>query len=454
MESINLKKKIIRITVSFLIVMLGCTALARTIYELLLPQVTLSSVSEGRIEKKFLSTGQIGRDALAIEKEKVTIKVPKNGRMTKCFIEEGESVTKGQSLFTITLETDKKEEAQTDYDKAELEINLRQTRNELAEKKDKKSRLEQEAAEKRAKLKETEEDYDVIEIDSQIESKIQEMLLNKQLFKEGAVSASTYKQSEKEVQLLQEKKEQLQKDAKEKKEDELTKVEEELESLQLEIEGLEAKEELEVKKMDTMLETETEMTVVSPINGVIYEVDLAEGTEAGQGDAAMIILPSDIAVTLTLNVDQQQADQLQMKQQVNWILNQEKHQAEVVKKTYDSEKNQMIITCALTEADINELALDYKTYKTVEISIESQSEKYDQVVDNSAIVREDNKTYVYTIEQEEKLFEVKYFVYKEPVTVIKEGDTVSAVSGHLSTNQKVIKTMSKPLNNGMEVSKK
>ena len=455
MEHTNLRKKrMIKITVIFLMVILGFTVLSRTIYELLLPQVTITKVSSGRVENKFLTTGQIGKDALTVKSKKVAVKTPESGIMTKCFVEEGETITKGQPLFTITLEKDQKEEAQADYNKAEIEITLEGIQKEIEEKVDKKARIEKNIADKKAEIEKDEKSYDVIELENQIKDKTEEMMLNKQLLEIGAVAESTYKQSEEELLLLKKKQEQLERDEKEKKRADLLEVEEELESLESEIDDLKAREILEDKKMTTMVQLEKEITVVSPISGIIYEVNLAEGIEVGKGEEVVEIIPQEIAVTLTLRVDQQQADQIKMKQEVTWTLNREEHQGAVVKKTYDSENDQIIITCELSDEDISNLALDNKTYKTVDIHIDSQSEEYDQLVNNAALVREDRQTYVYTIKEDKKPFEVKYFVYKVPVTVINEGDMVSAVSSELSYNQDIIKTTSKPLRDGMEVSRK
>lgn len=455
MEHTNLRKKrMIKITVIFLIIILGFTVLSRTIYELLLPQVTITKVMSGRVENKFLTTGQIGKDALAIKSKKVVVKTPESGIMTNCFVEEGQTVTKGQPLFTITLEKDQNEEAQADYNKAEIEITLEGIQNEIEEKIDKKARIEIKIADKKVEMEKDEKSYEVIQVENQINDKTEEMMLNKQLLEVGAVAESTYKQSEEGLLLLKKKKEQLERDEKEKKKADLLEIEEELESLKSEIDDLKAKETLEHKKMDTMVQVEKEITVVSPISGTIYEVNLAEGIEVGKGEDVVEIIPKEIAVTLTLRVDQQQADQIKMKQEVAWTLNREEHQATVVKKTYDSEKDQIIITCGLSDEDISNLALDNKTYKTVDIHIDSQSEEYDQLVNNAALVREDRQTYVYTIKEDKKPFEVKYFVYKVPVTVIKEGDMTSAVSSELSYNQDIIKTTSKPLHDGVEVSRK
>lgn len=444
----------IKLTALFLVVILGFTVLSRTIYELLLPQVTITKVSTGSVENKFLTTGMIGKDALMIKSKKVVVKMSETGIMTKCFVEEGQAVTKGQTLFTITLEKDKNEEAQADYNKAEVEITLEGIQKEIEEKTDKKARIEKNIADKKREIEENEKSYDLIEVEKQIKDKMEEMKLNKQLLEEGAVAQNAYIQSEEELILLNKKKEQLESDEREQKKADLLKIEEELESLESEIDNLKAKETLEDKKMNIMMQLEEETTVVSPISGTIYEVNLAEGTAAEKGEEIIVIIPKEVIVTLTLRVDQRQADQIMMKQEITWILNRKEHQATVVKKTYDSEKDQMIITCELGDMDIAELALDNKTYKTVDINIDNKSEEYDQLINNAALIREDRQTYVYTIEEDKKPFEVKYFVYKIPVTVIKEGDMVSAISGEVSNNQEIIRTTSKPLHDGMEVSRK
>ncbi len=455
MEYTNLRKKrMIKITGVFIIVILGFTVLSRTVYELLLPQVTITRVSDGRIESNFYTTGQIGKDALMIKRKKVAVKMPESGIMTKCFVEEGQSVSKGQPLFTIILQKDDKEEIQEDYNRVETEMSLETVRRDIKEKTDKKGKIEVKIADKKAELEKNEKSYEMTELENQIKAKTEEVTLNGQLLEEGAIAKSTYIQSKEALNLLNKKKEQLKKDEKGRKEEELLKMEEELEGLESEIHDLIAKETLDDKKMEALIQSEKEMTVVSPISGSIYEVNLAEGTEAGKGEGAIVMIPKEIPITLTLKENQQQADQIKIDQEVTWLLNREQYEATVVKKTYDSEKDQIIITCKLDEKDISMMELDHKTYRTVDININSESEKYNQLINNTALVKENREAYIYIIKEDKKPFEIKYFAYKIPVTIIKEGDGISAISGELSNNEEIVKTASKPLHDGMEVNKK
>ena len=87
------------------------------------------------------------------------------------------------------------------------------------------------------------------------------------------------------------------------------------------------------------------------------------------------------------------------------------------------------------------------------MEITNSSEPYDLLVSNSAIVKESAQNYIYTIEEIQGNFETSYRVHKTLVTIIKEGNTTSAVSGVLKAQDEIVKSTTKPLSEGLEVAK-
>lgn len=191
----------------------------------------------------------------------------------------------------------------------------------------------------------------------------------------------------------------------------------------------------------------------SPVDGIVYELKIGEGVVAAQGEELMVIIPNKIPITLAFSLEQEMADKLEIDSKVIWTKEQSDKSAKVVKKTYDQEKENTVITCEVEQQLVADWVTDYKTYKSVDVNIRTQSERYACTVPTSAINFEESNAFIYTLKEEDTIFEKKYRVIKQQVSVIYEGDEKSAIEG-LSEGMPIVAATNKELKDKMEVSLK
>ena len=450
-EHRKFKNKIMKGGVIFLITMLGLTILSKTIYTLLLPQVTIAKVSQGRIENRVFAVGEIGYDLLTIKNQKVEIKMPVDGSILQCFVGEDQRVKKGEPLFKVQVQEDEKEIAETKYSEAEYSITKKSLERQQGEKLNKKAEVEKEIADQKEQIQQEGKSHKMLEIQQQIKVEEEKMALSEELYLEGFIAESEYKKGQQLLELLKKGEEELQKQEHEEKENKLKTLQKERESLNSALSELQEKQVLEKDKFTCKVDKKKEVIVTSPIDGIIYEKSIAVGGKASKSEVLDVVIPDKVPVTLSFKLGQMQADAIEIEQEVTWTLNNQNSKASVIKKTYDEKSSQTIITCQLPEQVISDLALKCKTYKTADVEVNNNTGEYDLVVPNTALIREGMQTYVYGVQEMQKTFEVSYCVNKIPVTVIKEGDDKSAVTGALHNGQEIIRTTSKPLGDGIEV---
>lgn len=453
-ESSKLKKRIIKWGIAFLGIVLIFTILAKTIYTFLLPRVTTERISSGKIETKILAGGKIGYDQLMINGKKIAVKAPLDGDVMECYVKEGQSVQKGDPLIKIKGTIDQAAVENKEKEAAESAINQSALNREKEEKQKKIDDLYKKIQEKQQKLMNPEKSYEVISVESQIAIKEEEVKANEELYSAGAISENDYKKAKEDLRLLREQKESLIKTAQDKIKEEIETLQDKVNDTESEIQAADDKIDLEKAKFAVKTNVGgKEVTVTSPISGIIYEMDMAVGASALNHDQLLIIMPNDIPVTLSFNVTDKQSDKVKVGEEVTWINNQDRQSATVMKKKYDDKTGETIVTCEVAKELTKPLIPDYKTYKDVDVEVIDTSGTYDLLVSSSAIVEEGTSSFVYTIEKVETAFETTYVVHKNSVTVIKKGDQMSAISGTIQQQDEIVKTTNKPLSEGAEVSK-
>lgn len=454
MEEANpLKKKIIKWGIIFLGVVLVFTVLSKTIYTFLLPQVTVEKIGSGRIETKILSEGNIGYDKLTIEAKKVKVLAPIEGEVTKCYVEENQMVKAGDPLIEIKGVVDEAASKQQQQQAAEVAINERTYSREKEEYEEKQKSLREKLARKKAELQSPEKSYEMISLESQIEDKAKEAASNEELLKVGAITRSAYTKSKEDLELLKKQKEALQNKERKNLEENIEDLENKINEIESQIMSIADKIKLEQNRLSAQKNLDQNVTITSPIDGMVYEINVAVGASALNHDQLLVVVPIHIPITLCFEVNDKNADKIKTQQEVRWTHNGQQETAIVMKKKFDEKTGNTIITCDVDKALVEPLVTDYKTYKRVNVECTDITDAYDLLVSNSAIVKEGTNSYIYTVEEVETTFEKKYFVHKNMVTVVKEGDYTSAVSGALAEQQCIVKSTTKPLSEGAEVSK-
>ncbi len=452
METENqLKKKIIKWGIGFLGVMLVMTIASKTIYTFLLPVVSTERISSGKIETKILSEGKIGYDKLTIDARKVEVKATKEGEIVQCYVTENQVVSVGDPLIKIKGKVDENAAKNDEQTREQVSINQGAYKREKEENKEKQSQILTKISDKKKKLADVNNSYEVISLQSQIEAKEETVKANEDLLKAGAISENDCNKAKEELKLLNEQKDNQIQSLIEKYETEISDLEDKLGELESQLKGVDEKMAIEETRLTTLETKSSEEVITSPINGVVYEINVAEGASALMNDKLMVVVPADIPITLSFNVNDRQADKIGVEKEVQWKYKETFKPAIVMKKNYDEKTGDTIVTCQVDEELTKDMVTDYKTYKSVTVEAKDSSGNYDFIVSNSALSREGVSYFIYTIEEQENLFEKKYIVHKIMVTVEKEGDFMSAISGTIHENDTIVKTTTKALSDEAEV---
>jgi len=446
----QLKKKACKIGLIFIVSMLLLTMISKTIYTLLLPIVEIDHVSNGAIKTDFYTKGKVGYDGLLINQLKIPIKTFKEGQVTKCYVKENDKVKVGDELITIQNEMNTEKQIEDMNMRREIEINIGAYEREKDNLSTQCKLKEEELTHKEKQLQDFSDDYEIIELEEQIDQKKREVESNEALFDSGAIAESERDKSCSDLELLEEKEKLL-------KAEHDTKINESVKELQQKIEELNnsileqaEKIEIEKNKLLSLQEKQGTKVICSPIDGVVYELKIGEGATATGGEELMVIVPDKIPITLAFSLEQETADKLEIDSKITWTKEQNNKSAKVVKKTYDREKENTIISCELDQELVADWITDYKTYKSVDVNVSTKSESYQCTVPTSSINFEGQNAFVYVLKEEDTIFEKKYTVEKRQVTVIYEGDEKSAIEG-ISKETPIVVATNKTLKDKMEV---
>lgn len=446
----QLKQKVCKVVIVFVLVMFLFTMISKTIYTLLLPRVVIDEVRAGAIQTDTFYNGKVGLDELSIEKMKLVVKGAHEGQVTKCYVKENGLVKKGDPLIEIETQANSDKQMEVQQTKNEIDINLAAYQREKETIEEKYKRQEKELIDKKAKLHDFTDDYEIIELEKQIEQKEMEVANNEALFEAGGIAQNERDKSKDDLKLLYERVNILKVQHDMKLEEEINELKEKLNELENSKKEQNDKIALEQNKLLGLEEKQGSKIIYSPIDGIIYDLKIGVGATTFQGDELLVIIPQDLPMTLTFRMSQDVADKVEMGTKVAWTKEEKNKTAEVIKKTYDSEKEDTIITCKIDVAEVTDWITDYKTYKNVKLCMTYKSPIYQTVVPTSAISQNGQSAYVYAVEEIDSIFEKKFFVHRCDIRIIEEGDEVTAVEG-IMEKTKIVALTNKTLTDDGEV---
>ena len=455
MENLKtMKPKLIKGILLFLVLIFICTVLSRSIYEYLLPTVSTTKVKRGIVDVKYFAEGKIGVDEEALKTRQAVLMPSIGGQVVEVYKAEGELVQKGEALCKIQ--------------QANYEVGLKSKELDLAKITFEKERLAgemegQEAEQKRLLAAYTAKEKELAEIDScseimdleeAIKSQEALVLTNENLYSSQLLSTKSFEEDKAKLLQLQrqydEKKESLKKGIEEKLE-ELQKAREEVDRSLTKLKNdywVEEKTQ-EIEKEHTLQET-----LISPIEGYIYRLNVATGAYVEKNEKLIVIVPCDLAYSLSFSLENEIADKVEMGQDVDFAFGQTRGEATINKKKFQEETGKTLISCELTESVLKKLKLDRGSFKLVNVEITNKSNSYPMIVDNSVIRSVYSQYYVWAIEESEGIGRTIYKVREVPISILEEGDYKSALSGNINDETLLVNGYRGTLEEGQEVNVK
>lgn len=210
MKDLNqFKKKVCKVGLIFLGGMMILTMISKTIYTLLLPIVEIDYTGNGAIKTDFYTKGKVGYDSLLINQMKIPIKTSQEGQVTKCYVKENDKVKAGDELIVIQSEINTEKQIEEMSQRREIEINIEACKREKDNFSGQCQMKKEEIKHLEEQLQDFSDDYEVIELEQQINQKKQEVANNEVLFEAGAIAENEKNKSSNDLELLQKKQELL-----------------------------------------------------------------------------------------------------------------------------------------------------------------------------------------------------------------------------------------------------
>ncbi len=453
-EKQNLKSRIIRYMVYFLGSMLACTIISRSIHDYLLPAVTTTKVVEGAVEVKQYAIGKIGLDENALKQNQAQVISCIAGKVVKLTKSEGDYVKAGEVIGQIQKEVDLKVRQDEAIEQAQLSQEMNQSSREKEQKQEKIQNLKKKYEQKEEELKEIEQNYTIINLKEAIKEQEKVMTTNEALYEAGAISEKEQEEVRLKCEQLKRELEETRKSLIKDIQDVQAGYQEEISALEETLTQLDEKYSLSAQKREKLGTDVTQEAIISPISGYIDSLQVASGAYVEAHEKLMVIVPEGLAYTLSFELPEEAANKVNVGQEVNFNWSHNHYQAKVIKKSFQSESGKMKISCKLEQETLEQMKLDYRSYRTVNVEAASVSEDYPMLISNRALQKEYNSYSIYGIEEKQQLGRTSYVLHKIPVTVLEEGDFKSAISGSLDQSLKYVEGNLSELKDGQEVTLK
>lgn len=446
-----MKRRLVKISVGFLIVMALFTILSRVTYNMSTAIVeTTQPVSE--------TMGPVIETRAAVEgKQEVAVIAKANQIIKAIHVTVGQAVKRGQVIYTL----DEKElNKQMKEKKQELELNHAQL--ESAQ-----NTIQAAIDAQNVQIEQARSDYDraAADGDAAIQRAQEELEEAQNRYTQYLNNPEQFPElTEEQLNIEVEEKERAYQDAVKSKDDALYSAQKAIDSasvtapgdetsiLQIQIEG--EKIEAELKELQEIETQKGEMK--APVDGIVTSVDTqVGGRTTGAGEVRLADASAGARISAVFSSDYEKY--VKRGQQVE-IINSEKGTVGVE----SSEKKLTIDSVSVNEKSMEEgitATVDVpagllELGSSVEMKIAAPTEKYDSCIPISALnVGEKGKYYVNVIEKEKTVLGEEWVVHRRDVELLFKNEKYAAITG-VSQDEEIVAKSSRMLEDGMHVKRK
>ena len=450
----SLKQKLIQVILLFLAVLVGCTFTSRSIYEYLLPVVSTAQIKSGAVEVNYLTTGKIGLNEESLKSQQ-TIVVPSiSGQVVEVFKQEGEFVEKGEALCTVRKGDYATEAGNKILQETELTLVYERLARQIASKEEEAAQLETSYGVKQKELEQYEMSSKLLELKEQIKEQKKLVQMNEELYKEGLIAISSYESEKNKLasveRCLKDESKAIEAALKQSVQD----IHNQLTEVTLSLEELKEEQFLNKQKQQLISQSSINETLLSPMEGYVYRLNVARGAYVQTGEQLLIVIPKAFNYDLSFELSEEIANKIQMGQRVSFTYNQMRYEASINKKKFKQENGQYVMSAEVEEQLLKKMQLEPTTYKSVSVEVTSRSGDYQMIVDQGAIKKVYTNAYVLVVEESEGIGRKVYKVREVPVSILEEGDYKVAISAQIDSKQRIITSHLGDLKDGQEVTLK
>ena len=187
--------------------------------------------------------------------------------------------------------------------------------------------------------------------------------------------------------------------------------------------------------------------VYAAVNGIVQTINVSAGNKVTKGDIMCVIEVPDMGYTMTASVTTDQAKRLKVgdvAQTANYYWGKTVDAViSSIKTDPKDPQGKRLITF--------DVSGDITTGQELTLSVGAKSASYDIVVPKSAVMSDNNGSFVLIIESKSSPLGNRYFARRASVEVLAEDDSYKAVSGDLGNGDFVIMNSSTKINSGDQV---
>ena len=403
------------------------------------------------VEVKYIATGKVGIDEEALENQKVTLMPNMGGKVIEVLKQEGEVVQQGDVICRIQRTDYEATSQNKELEKTQLLLEAERLVRDETDKKAQYEMIEKDYKDKEKELEAIDTNSKILSLNEEIAKQRDTVAITAELYKEGLAAQQTYEEEETKLT-------QLKRDLKDQEEQARFAIQKELEALQKEQKELETsladlsdQRILNDKKQSILGKTSLEDTLISPITGYMYTLNVSKGVYVSQNEKLAIIVPNNLAYCLSFEVEEAIAAKLQVGGQVSFNSMQKEYQANIVKKKFNETTGKIVMSCEVAQEILDKLDLETSSYKMVDVKITNSSSTYSMLVENSAIKTVYGSYSVFVVEESSGIGGAIYKLREVPVTILEEGDYKTAISGTMDKDMKIVSSQISELEDGQEV---
>ena len=450
----SFKQKLIQVILLFLAVLVGCTFISRNIYEYLLPVVSTAQIQSGAVEVNYLTMGKIGLNEENLKSQQAIMVPSISGQVVEVFKQEGAFVEKGEALCTVQKGDYETEANNKALQETELTLDYERLVRQIASKEEEAAQLETSYGIKQKELEQYKTSSKLLDLKDQIKEQRKLVQMNEELYKEGFIAMSSYEAEKDKLATLERSLNDESKAIEGALKQSVQEIHNQLTEVTLRLEELKEEQLLNKQKQQLISQSSLIETLLSPMEGYIYRLNIARGAYVQTGEQLVVVIPKVLNYGLSFELSEETANKIQMGQRVSFTYNQMRYEASINKKKFKQENGQYVMSAEVEEQLLKKMQLEPTTYKSVSVEVTSRSGDYQIVVDQSAIKKVYTNAYVLAVEESEGIGRKTYKVREVPVTILEEGDYKVAISAQLEQNQRIITSHLGDLEDGQEVALK
>ena len=435
-----MKKKLIKVAILFLGVMICLTILSRVADSIIIAKVTTTRPSKAEIRRSIVSQGYVKAT------EEVVINVPVSIRVGGVFVEIGQQVQEGDTLFEFDAAALAEQALLVEQEVAKIDLEIEATKSRISVEQSERNSTQYQAQQgyEATVSEENLKVYQAAEMLTAAEYEYEQYINHPEQFGED-VTEKSLQSTVDEMQRMYDLAVSARNTAIGAAEQSLISadipvpIDNSVETLEID-RGIKS---AELEKLRNIQEQSGKIYATNP--GIITEINVKSGSLSSEIEAAVLIANVQAGLKIVAQVECELAEDIFVGDVVS------------IKADPSKELTIQALQPNIEDPHILDIIIRVESDKvsvgsTTEISIDKKSKIYDICVPLTALHQEGDRFYVFVVEREESVLGSDTVAKRIPVSLLEKNDTTAAISGELlNIEEEIITESNKMINEGSRV---